>query len=104
MGVEEKELLKVADLEEVESMLNNSPNWAQRMENKGRQEGRKEGRQEGRQEGQIKLLSSQLAEKFGSELAARFAEERLLNASSQQIDSWARRILRANTIDEVFEN
>ncbi|MDR1083751.1 MAG: hypothetical protein LBP22_02565 [Deltaproteobacteria bacterium] len=85
-------MLNVADLEEVESMLNNSLNWAQKM------------KAEGRQEGRLELLSSQLAEKFGSELAASFAGERLLNASTQQVDFWARRILHAKTIDEVFDS
>ncbi|MDR1086065.1 MAG: hypothetical protein LBP22_14705 [Deltaproteobacteria bacterium] len=44
-----------------------------------------------------------MAERFGSKITAVYAEERLWNASSRQIDIWLKRILTAKTVNEVFD-
>ena len=60
-----------------------------------------EGRQEGRQEGREDLLIDLLTEKFGPLPASSI--ERLRDASAEQVNRWARRVLRANTLEETFE-
>lgn len=59
-----------------------------------------EGRKEGIEEGEKKLLLKQLDRKFG-ELTAE-VRERILAASSEQVDIWAERVLTAQTLDQVF--
>lgn len=77
-----------------------------------RAEGRKQGIQEGmaqgiekglakgRAEGQRALLAKQLRLKFGSLDAA--AEERLVKATHAQLEKWAKRILTAGSLDEIW--
>ena len=66
-------------------------------EQHGRQEGRLEGRQEGRQDQLVDLLT----EKFGPLPSS--VIERVHSASAEQVNRWARRVLRANTLEEAFE-
>jgi hypothetical protein len=56
--------------------------------------------EEGRQEGVRALLLDLLAEKFGA--VPTWAAERLQTATSEQLDRWARSVLRATTLDEVI--
>jgi hypothetical protein len=69
-------------------------------ERKGRSEGRSEGRQEGMHVGMYGLLLEQLTEKFGA--VPEWALGRLQAASAEELHTWAKRILRATTLDEVF--
>jgi predicted transposase YdaD len=59
-----------------------------------------QGLTQGRVEGRIELLMRQLAVKFG-ELAEHY-RERLGQATLAELDTWAERVLGANTLDDVF--
>jgi hypothetical protein len=61
---------------------------------------REEGRQEGLQQGAILLLKKQLNRRFGK--LPEWAEEHLANASREELDRWAERILEAPRLEEVF--
>ena len=75
---------------------------------KGRQEGRQEGIQKGRQEGIQKgrqegeqiLLQRMLTRRFGE--LPDWAQKRLLQASPEQLEQWADRLLDVPTLDGVF--
>ena len=77
---------------------------------KGRQEGRQEGMQEGRQEGMQKgrqegeqiLLQRMLTRRFGE--IPDWAQKRLLQASPEQLEQWADRLLDVPTLDAVFND
>ncbi len=62
----------------------------------GEQKGRSEGRQEGRQD----LLLEQLTEKFGP--LPVWAMKRLEAASSEDLHTWAKRILSGTTLEETL--
>ncbi|MEX1058176.1 MAG: DUF4351 domain-containing protein [Natronospirillum sp.] len=64
------------------------------------QQGIQKGRLEGRLEGEAMLLKKQLTRRFG-ELPADM-EQRLTNATSEELEAWAENILDAQTLDEVF--
>ena len=65
------------------------------------QEGRQEGRQEGQREEAAELLRRQLACRFGPLPA--WAEVKLKDATTATLESWAIRILTAQTLDAFFE-
>jgi hypothetical protein len=67
---------------------------------KGREAGREEGREEGRQEGLTQLLEKQLTLKFGEVLPAYRAK--LEHATREQIDTYAARVLTADSLAAVF--
>ena len=56
---------------------------------------------EGRMEGQSAMLELLLLQRFGNMLD-QDVQERLHHARPEQLETWARRILDARTIDEVF--
>ena len=62
-----------------------------------------EGRMEGRMEGLNDILSRQLSKRFGRDIFDIRMQERLRNATPEQLDRWAERILDARTVEEVFE-
>jgi len=66
----------------------------------GLEEGRKEGRKKGREEGVKQILLSQLEERFGPLDPA--VRRMIQQASPEQVLSWAKRILKASSPDEVF--
>ncbi len=66
----------------------------------GRQEGRQEGLQEGIQRGEASLLRRQLARRFGA--LPSWAEQRLEQASLEDLERWADRVLEVQTLAEVF--
>jgi len=66
----------------------------------GRQEGRQEGMQKGRQEGEKILLQRMLTRRFGK--VPDWVQKRLLQASSEQLEQWADRLLDAPTLDSMF--
>ncbi|MDD5037281.1 MAG: Rpn family recombination-promoting nuclease/putative transposase [Methylococcaceae bacterium] len=67
----------------------------------GRQEGQQEGRQEGRQEGEQVLLLRQLKRRFGP--LPEGVEQRLAQATTDQLERWAERVLEAPTLAAMFE-
>jgi len=73
---------------------------------KGRQEGiqkgRQEGMQKGRQEGEQILLQRMLTRRFGE--LPDWAQKRLLQASPEQLEQWADRLLDVPTLDSVFND
>ncbi|MBK1736239.1 transposase [Halorhodospira abdelmalekii] len=94
------------DLEEVHEMLaERVEKWHEHWKQEGHKEGRQEGRQEGRKEGRLEaggeLLLLMLTDKFGSEAVQRY-RDRLEGAEETMLRTWSIRLLRAETIDEVF--
>jgi hypothetical protein len=53
-----------------------------------------------RNDGQSAIIGRQLAKKFG--VVPEWAQERLRNASSGELEIWADRILVAGSVEEVF--
>ncbi len=79
---------------------------AERLRKEGRMEGKKEGRMEGKMEGEVlgrhAVLKRQLGKRFGKDILDIRTQERLRNASAEQLDLWAERILDARTLEDVF--
>ena len=67
----------------------------------GRSQGRKEGHSAGREEGQIRILQIQLRQKFKA--IPQWAEKQLKSATTKDLTRWSKRILRADTLKEIFE-
>ncbi|MEX0584910.1 MAG: DUF4351 domain-containing protein, partial [Natronospirillum sp.] len=88
---------QMQELHEVQAMLaERVKDWTHTWE----QQGIQKGRLEGRLEGEAMLLKKQLTRRFG-ELPADM-EQRLTNATSEELEAWAENILDAQTLDEVF--
>ena len=68
----------------------------------GLQQGRQEGRQEGIQQGETALLKRQLTRRFGPLPA--WAEQHLVQASREELEGWAERVLEVQTLAEVFDS
>ncbi len=68
---------------------------------RGEERGRLEGKLEGKLEGQAALLGRQLIRRFGPLPEA--TQQRLHQATLEQLAHWADRILDARTLDEIFE-
>ena len=66
------------------------------------EEGRQEGMQKGRQEGEQILLQRMLTRRFGE--IPDWAQKRLLQASPEQLEQWADRLLDVPTLDAVFND
>jgi hypothetical protein len=64
------------------------------------EQGRAEGLEQGITRGQLAMLTKQLTLKFG-EVAPEF-QTRLASASRDELELWTERILRAETIEDVF--
>ena len=65
-----------------------------------RNEGEEKGLQKGRQEGEASVLKKLLRKRFGD--LPSWVEDRLAQASSNKLESWAEAILDAKTLEEVF--
>ncbi|MCP5110895.1 MAG: DUF4351 domain-containing protein [bacterium] len=79
-------------------MAEQAPTWNEIWE----QRGREKGRQEGRQEGESTLLLRLLEARFGpldSEV-----RERVQSADTDRLLEWGERILRADRLEDVFED
>jgi hypothetical protein len=63
----------------------------------GRAEARREGHREGRREGYQAMLLRQLRQRFGGEVDAR-VEQRVVAATTEQIEEWIGRVLSAPTL------
>ena len=59
------------------------------------------GMEQGMEQGIQKTLTVLLSEKFGA--LPVWAEQRLSSASSDELNSWTKRILRAATLEEVLQ-
>lgn len=63
----------------------------------------KQGEARGESKGRNAILSRLLAKRFGQDIFDINLQERLRNATPEQLDHWAERILDAKTLEEVFE-
>ncbi len=68
---------------------------------KGMQKGMEKGIEKGMQKGEITLLKRQLKLRFGD--LPDWVENRLTQATTDQLERWAEKILDAITLEEVFE-
>jgi len=104
---------EIQDLQEVHNMLSErvkewSKNWEQQgIEKgwkegwqKGMQKGWQEGMQKGWQEGELNLLLRLLEWRFGP--VSEVINVRVKQADSPTLELWSKRILTAQTIEEVF--
>ena len=73
----------------------------QRARDEGVRQGRVEGEQQGLVEGERTVLERLLRRRFG--LLPTQVDERLREASTAELETWAENILDAETLDEVFE-
>lgn len=88
------ELPESADLIEVDAMLaERVVQWTEQW--------KAEGRAEGLAQGEAALLKRQMKKRFG-ELPAS-AERRLAEASREQLERWAERLLDAERLEDVFD-
>ena len=67
---------------------------------RGRDEGRQEGRDEGRREAAAALVGRQLAKRFGPLDTP--VRSRLEQATLEQLDDWAERLLDAPSLEAVL--
>ena len=63
-----------------------------------------EGEADGIVKGQATLLSRQIAAKFGDQVFKKSVQEHLQNATPEQLNLWADRILFAKTVEELFSS
>ena len=70
------------------------------IERMGLERGMEQGLQQGLQQGAATVLRRLLTRRFGPLPA--WAEERLAQASPQELERWADRVLEAQQLDEVF--
>ncbi|BBI52058.1 hypothetical protein HORIV_44790 [Vreelandella olivaria] len=61
-----------------------------------------EAKQEGRQEEAQRILRKQLGLKFGD--LPGWVEQRLDQATAEQLDDWSAAVLTANALDELFKH
>jgi hypothetical protein len=73
--------------------------WGQELLDQGRREGLAQGRQEALS-GQREMVLALLRERFGE--PSPHLRQRIESARSRQLIAWAKRVLTAKTIDEVF--
>ena len=93
-----------SQIEEAEKMLTQIdmtriPSYRIGME-KGRLEGMEKGRLEGMEKGRTEFLAWQLGQKFGA-LPPK-VERRIENARSEELAMWGKRVLSAESLDEIF--
>jgi hypothetical protein len=102
MGMEETVQERLKEFGMIDVMENKilGPLLEQRFE-QGISQGISQGLSQGVPEGMRKLLSNLLASRFGPLPVA--VERRLCEAAPAELDVFAQRLLRASTIDEVFE-
>lgn len=74
--------------------------WRHEALQEGEAKGRAEGISQGLSQGMAKILHEQLETKFGP--LPKWAEARINNAGTAQVERWARKILSAKTLDGVI--
>ena len=100
-------LAMAQELMDMRTMLvENLYEWVAEKSQEARQEGHeiglREGREEGRREGEARLLLSQLQARFGD--LPEWAQDRIWQASVQELEHWGVRLLSADRLDEVFRD
>ncbi len=84
----------------------NMQTWPEKWETKGREDGLRLGIQIGErldmQKGERRVLLSQIELKFG--LPSKAVQARIRRADAEELLVWARRLLSAQTVEELFEN
>lgn len=89
------------DLQEVNAMLaERVKNWDKEPFEKGMEKGLEQGLEKGRLDAELTTLTRQLTRRFGPLDEA--VQQRLKQASHQQLEQWLDNILDAKTLDEVF--
>jgi uncharacterized protein with von Willebrand factor type A (vWA) domain len=104
---------EATELQEINTMLaERVVEWTEKWKQQGLQQGHQQGLQEGLQEGlqkglqqgiaqgEIALLRRQLTRRFGPLPA--WAEARLAQASTEQCEAWADRLLEAESLEGVL--
>ena len=76
--------------------------WREEARKQGLEQGRREGSEEGRREASVEILISLMKTKFGN--LPDPARERILRESETEIHEMTRRILVADSLDEVLGN
>ena len=92
--VPETEIPEVNELSEVKDML------AERV-TQWTEEWKQQGMQQGMQQGEGKMLLRLLVRRFG--LVSPEIQDRLQNATTEQLERWAENFVDAEKIEEVFE-
>ncbi|CAM3443932.1 Rpn family recombination-promoting nuclease/putative transposase [Halomonas lysinitropha] len=85
------------NLDQLESLVEDKDMLAENLENLVKKE-----RLEGRQEEALRILSKQIGLKFGE--LPEWAEQRLEQATPEQLEDWSSDILTANSLDELFKH
>ena len=94
---------EVCDLQEVDHMLaERMTQWTETWKQQGLEQGLEKGLQKGELIGQEKMLAKMIRKRFGNLFDIHF-QERLRNATPEQLERWADRFLDAGTIEEIFE-
>ncbi|RMG05556.1 MAG: hypothetical protein D6735_05230, partial [Acidobacteria bacterium] len=75
---------------------------AEKIRLKGIEEGFEKGKTKGLMEGKVRVLRRLLSKRFGLDILPSDIEIRLQNATEEELDIYAERILEAKTLDEVF--
>jgi hypothetical protein len=89
--------LKVKELSEVKNMLTTRiEQWEAELLEKGKAEGKAEGIHEG----EAALLRQQLQRRFGA--LPNWAEQKLTEASCEDLEQWGLKLLEAANLEEVF--
>ncbi|MEI2417572.1 Rpn family recombination-promoting nuclease/putative transposase [Orrella sp. JC864] len=89
----------VTTLQELEAMIvQDRIDWSLRW----KQQGLEKGLQEGRKEGESLMLRQLLVRRFGA--LPEQIDQRLAQASTDELEAWALNVLDARTLDEVFQH
>ncbi|RCK78693.1 MAG: putative transposase [Candidatus Ozemobacter sibiricus] len=96
------EMPEIENLEEAHTMLSKTVvEWTKQWRQEGLEEGLGKGREEGR-ERMAKAILRQIERKFGPLNEA--DRRRILEASEEQLDTWADRILDATTLKQILKH
>jgi len=92
---------EIQDLQEVTNMLSERvKDWTKNWEQQGIEKGLQKGLQEGLQKGKMDLLLRLLEWRFGA--VSETISARVKQADSPTLELWSKRMLTAQTIEEVF--
>ena len=75
--------------------------WERELREEGMREGIEKGIEKGKTKGELELVLELLEDKFGT--IPEEYRDRVNRAGSEQLVAWAKRILSAEKIDDVFE-
>ncbi len=90
------------ELNEVDAMLAEQiTDWTLQWKTAGIKEGEKRGIKKGARQEAVRLLSKQIQLKYGN--LPLWAEQRIQQANTQQLEQWAEHILTADTLDVLLQ-